>query len=91
MRDRATTISHYDGPRAALAPRTAAFDAVCGSSVGGVRGGRRRAESGTVENEWSIKPLRVRGIERVRLHADLTILATLSCALARARSVPRAA
>jgi hypothetical protein len=29
--------------------------------------------------------------ERVRLHADLTILAKLSCALARARAVPLAA
>jgi hypothetical protein len=36
-------------------------------------------------------PLRVRGIERVRLHADLTILAKLSCALVRARAVPLAA
>jgi hypothetical protein len=31
------------------------------------------------------------GIERVRLHADLTILAKLSCALARARVMPLAA
>jgi len=36
-------------------------------------------------------PLRVRGIERVRLHADLTILAKLTCALSRARMVPLAA
>jgi hypothetical protein len=33
----------------------------------------------------------VRGIERVRLHADLTILAKLGCALAKARDVPLAA
>jgi hypothetical protein len=33
----------------------------------------------------------VRGIERVQLHADLTILAKLSCALARARAVLLAA
>jgi predicted alternative tryptophan synthase beta-subunit len=39
----------------------------------------------------SLLPLRVRGIERVRLHADLTILAALSCALARARAAPLAA
>lgn len=32
--------------------------------------------------------LRVRGIERVKLHADLTILAKLACVLARARVVP---
>jgi hypothetical protein len=31
-------------------------------------------------------PLRVRGIERVRLHPDLTILAKLGCALAAARA-----
>ena len=30
------------------------------------------------------------GIERVRLHADLTILTKLACALARARAVPLA-
>jgi hypothetical protein len=28
----------------------------------------------------------VRGVERVRLHADLTILAKLACALARAQT-----
>ncbi len=39
----------------------------------------------------SLAPLRVRGIERVRLHADLTILAKLSCALTRATAVPMAA
>lgn len=34
---------------------------------------------------------RVRGIQRVRLHADLTMLGRLSLALARARAVPLAA
>jgi hypothetical protein len=48
-------------------------------------------EFGRLKNEWALSPLRVRGIERVRLHADLTILAKLSCALARARVVPLAA
>jgi hypothetical protein len=43
------------------------------------------------KNEWALAPLRVRRIERVRLHADLTILAKLSCALARAQAVPLAA
>ncbi len=47
-------------------------------------------EFGRLKNEWALLPLRVRGIERVRLHADLTILAKLACALARARSVPLA-
>ena len=54
---------------------------------------RRRAaverEFGHLKNEWALAPLRVRGLDRVRLHADLTILAKLACTLARA--VPLAA
>ena len=42
-------------------------------------------EFGRLKHEWSLLPLRVRGIERVRLHADLTILAKLGCALAKTR------
>ncbi len=48
-------------------------------------------EFGRLKNEWALLPLRVRGIERVRLHADLTILAKLACALSRARTAPLAA
>jgi hypothetical protein len=48
-------------------------------------------EFGRLKNEWALLPLRVRGLERVQLHADLTILAKLSCALARARVLPLAA
>jgi hypothetical protein len=48
-------------------------------------------EFGRLKHEWSLLPLRVRGLERVQLHADLTILAKLSCALARARAAPLAA
>jgi hypothetical protein len=48
-------------------------------------------EFGRLKHEWSLLPLRVRGLERVRLHADLTILAKLACTLARARAVPVAA
>jgi hypothetical protein len=44
-------------------------------------------EFGRLKNDWALAPLRVRGIDRVRLHADLTILAKLACALARARTV----
>jgi DDE family transposase len=40
---------------------------------------------GRLTHEWGLLPLRVRGIDRVQLHADLTILAVLSCALARTR------
>jgi len=43
-------------------------------------------EFGRLKNEWALLPLRVRGIERVRLHADLTILAKLAHALARTRA-----
>jgi DDE family transposase len=48
-------------------------------------------EFGRLKHEWSLLPLRVRGLERVQLHADLTILSKLACALARARTVPLAA
>jgi IS5 family transposase len=47
---------------------------------------------GRLKNEWALAPLRVRRIERVRLHADLTILSQLSSALLRsAATVPIAA
>jgi DDE family transposase len=53
---------------------------------------RKRAaverEFGRLKNEWALSPLRVRGVERVRLHTDLTILAKLVCALARTRAIP---
>lgn len=43
-------------------------------------------EFGRLKNEWGLKPLRVRGLERVRLHTDLTVLTKLACALSRARA-----
>jgi hypothetical protein len=46
---------------------------------------------GRLKNEYGLKPLRVRGLARVQLHADLTCLAMLASALARARAVPLAA
>jgi len=46
---------------------------------------------GRLKNEWALLPLRIRGLDRVRLHADLTILAQLACALADARAAPLAA
>ncbi|MBA3261835.1 MAG: transposase [Thermoleophilaceae bacterium] len=48
-------------------------------------------EFGRLKHEWALLPLRVRGLERVQLHADLTILAKLSCSLARGRAAPMAA
>jgi len=56
---------------------------------------RRRASVerafGRLKHEGGLAPLRVRGIERVQLHADLTILSQLACALNRAQAVPLAA
>jgi transposase len=56
---------------------------------------RRRASVertfGRLKNEWALAPLRVRRIERVRLHADLTILSQLTAALNRERAVALAA
>jgi transposase len=50
---------------------------------------RRRASVerafGRLKNEWALAPLRVRRIERVQLHADLTILSQLTGALNRSR------
>jgi hypothetical protein len=43
-------------------------------------------ENGRLKNEWALLPLRVRRLERVQLHADLTILARLACALANGRA-----
>lgn len=48
-------------------------------------------EFGCLKHEYGLTPLRTRGIERVALHTDLTMLARLSLALARARAVPLAA
>jgi Transposase DDE domain len=48
-------------------------------------------EFGRLKHEWALLPLRVRGLDRVRLHADLTILAKLACRLASERALPLAA
>src|SRR3954451_20134209 len=44
-------------------------------------------EFGRLKHEWALLPLRARGLDRVRLHADLTILAKLACALGNARAL----
>ncbi len=36
---------------------------------------------GRLKHQWSLLPLRTRGIEKVQLHADLTIMTKLGCAL----------
>jgi len=46
-------------------------------------------EFGRLKHEWALLPLRVRGLDRVKLHADLTILAKLATTLERARSATR--
>lgn len=46
---------------------------------------------GRLKHEAGLAPLRTRGLDRVALHADLCILATLAQVLARARAVPLAA
>ncbi len=43
---------------------------------------------GRLKHEWAMLPLRVRGLDRVRLHVDLTMLATLASTLAAARAAP---
>jgi hypothetical protein len=47
-------------------------------------------EFGRLKHDWALAPLRVRGLDRLRLHADLTVLAQLSRALGRARSLATA-
>jgi hypothetical protein len=48
-------------------------------------------EFGRLKHHYGLAMLRVRGIERVRLHADLTIIGRLALELAKARAVPIAA
>jgi transposase, IS5 family len=48
-------------------------------------------EFGRLKHEYGLSPVRVRGLGRVALHADLVMLARLSQALARARVVSLAA
>jgi Transposase DDE domain len=49
-------------------------------------------EFGRLKHDYGLSPLRVRGLERVALHADLVMLGRLALALSRAReAVPLAA
>ena len=48
-------------------------------------------EFGRLKHDYGLAFLRVRGIERVRLHADLVMLGRLSLALSRARVTVAAA
>lgn len=48
-------------------------------------------EFGRLKHDFGLAPLRVRGLDRVQLHADLTILARLGQALGQARATARPA
>lgn len=48
-------------------------------------------ENGRLKHDYGLAPLRVRGLDRVRLHADLAILARLSLALRHAQAISLAA
>jgi hypothetical protein len=48
-------------------------------------------EFGRIKNDYALAPLRVRGLPRVRLHADLVMLARLSQALLRTQQIASAA
>ncbi len=50
-----------------------------------------KREFGRLKNEYGLTPIRTRGIDRVRIHADLVMLARLGQALSRARRIPLAA
>jgi hypothetical protein len=47
-------------------------------------------EFGRLKHQYALAMLRFRDIERVRLHADLTILGRFALEPARARAVPLA-
>jgi hypothetical protein len=71
----------YDGPPTRLHPRIDR-DSDRWRSLYKRRGAVERA-FGRLKHEWGLRPLRVRGLDRVSLHLDLTILAQLACALSR--------
>jgi hypothetical protein len=50
-------------------------------------------EFGRLKHDYGLAPLRIRGLERVALHVDLTMLARLGLALSRTRekAIPLAA
>jgi hypothetical protein len=48
-------------------------------------------ENGRLKHDYALAPLRVRGLDRIRLHADLVMLARLALALNRAQTMAVAA
>jgi hypothetical protein len=49
-----------------------------------VKSGTVEREFGDLKHEWALLPLRVRRIQRIKLHVDLTILGRLTVALDKA-------
>jgi hypothetical protein len=81
----ASASPRVDGSRPTACIRSSHVRRSAGASP--TRAARPSNAFGRLKNEWAMLPLRVRGLQRVRLHADLTVLAKLPCALARARAV----
>ncbi len=77
------------GQGRSAAPADPARDRALTQALRQPRSGRARVRQ--AQARMALLPLRVRGLEWVRLHADLTILAKLCCALTRARTVALAA
>lgn len=71
----------YDGPPTRLHPRIPRSSARF-SALYRARSAVER-EFGRLKHNWGLLPLRVRGRSRVALHADLTMLTRLGCALVR--------
>jgi hypothetical protein len=78
-----------DGPVSRHYPRISRYSERFRSLYRG-RGAVER-EFGRLKNDYGLLPLRVRGLERVQLHADLVMLARLGQALGRVRTVALAA
>jgi hypothetical protein len=69
----------YDGPPTRLHPRIPRTSERFKRLY--QRRGAVERNFGRLKHEWGLRPLRTRGLERVSLHVDLTILTKLACAL----------
>jgi hypothetical protein len=76
-------VRYPEGFQAFLGPDTALREGLTNYA-------RPSSEFGRLDG-YGLRPLRVRGLARVQLHADLIMLARLALALTRARAVPLAA
>ena len=83
-----------------LLPRSGEYNPGLRRERNGPRSGKRQAEAlhhrrrvaverefGRLKHDYGLAPLRVRGLERVALHADLVMLARLGQALVRTREM----